>query len=565
MSRDDGGWPGVPVEDARDLYPSSYLRSPLPGLCQEALAAVAGDQDRREATRMPGWRESGYSALLDQYGELPADVVKDPVELIRQMSADLLGGAVNWRSPELQYNLGAAVNVVASAMYALALDVNVYLINDGLAGNALVAEQAVGRILATLAGVDEHRARGLFTFGGTGTMAYAIKAGIRKAAPDSVVTGVPGDLRVVITEDAHFSHGTAADWLGLGSDQLVEMPATAERRTDLERAEQLLRDQLTNGARIATMIINGGTTYDHAVDEIAAFADLRDRLVAEFDLPYRPHLHVDSVVGWIWLSLQGHDFSHEDDLAVSPGTLQVLERQYRRIGELRRADSWGVDFHKGLGGCPVDCSFVLFNDRADLVRLKRGGAGLHQLAEEFSDVSPVDYTLETSRAGGKAIAALACLHSLGKGGYRQMLGRLMEATLEFRRRIDAHSDMLVLNPHALGYQTMVRLVPPGTPRQSAADQLLTPGEEQKLLVDEGNTYLKSFFTWDNEARMNPGTGGVVYSFSSTYVRTKSGAKISGLKFYPTSPHIGLNEMREAVAMLAARKAEFDQQWTAHGR
>jgi hypothetical protein len=53
----------------------------------------------------------------------------------------------------------------------------------------------------------------------------------------------------------------------------------------------------------------------------------------------------------------------------------------------------------------VDCSFVQFNSKANLALLRKGlgrKGSLHQLAEEFSDESPVDYTLETSRAGGKA-------------------------------------------------------------------------------------------------------------------------------------------------------------------
>ena len=41
--------------------------------------------------------------------------------------------------------------------------------------------------------------------GGTGTLAYAVKAGIRKVAPESIHRGVPDDLHVLVTDDAHFS------------------------------------------------------------------------------------------------------------------------------------------------------------------------------------------------------------------------------------------------------------------------------------------------------------------------------------------------------------------------
>ncbi|MGH4017644.1 MAG: hypothetical protein ACRDT0_00045 [Pseudonocardiaceae bacterium] len=501
-----------------------------------------------------------YDALADHYGSLPAGVAREPAAVLRSMTRDLLAGAVNWRCPELQYNLGAAVNVAAAAMYAAALDVNVYLINDGLAGNAVVAERAVGRILSQLAGVPTDHGHGLFTFGGTGTMAYAIKAGLRKVAPDSAQRGAPAAVAVVVTEDAHFSHATAADWLGVGSDHLITLPADHERRTDLPGAETLLRDALDRGIRIATIIINGGTTYDHAIDDITAFAALRDRLVEEYELPYRPHLHVDSVVGWVWLILRGHDFER-DDLDVPGEVVDVLLRQRDRISPIRLADSWGVDFHKGLGACPVDCSFVQFNDRADLARLRKGGpsgTALHQLAEEFSDVSPVDFTLETSRSAGKALAALASLHTLGRTGYQTILARLMTATLAFRREVAAEPGLTVLNPHALGYQTMVRLLPPSATYLTAADELYRSSADDAQRVRDGNTYLKSFFAWDNDTRMIHNGGGAVYSFSSTYITTASGAPISGLKFYPTNPQITVRHMEEAVRLLADRKIQFDR-------
>jgi hypothetical protein len=66
-------------------------------------------------------------------------------------AAIALAGTTLWRCPELQYNIGAAVNVAAAAAYALALDANVFLISDGQAGNAVLAEHAVAAILADLA------------------------------------------------------------------------------------------------------------------------------------------------------------------------------------------------------------------------------------------------------------------------------------------------------------------------------------------------------------------------------------------------------------------------------
>ncbi|OEJ58748.1 hypothetical protein BGM19_12830 [Streptomyces agglomeratus] len=549
--------------DPRALFPLSHRESPFLDLCKTAFDSLTELMPEGDSPRVPftGTRYRKYGELVQAYGDLPDDPGASPGSLIGDMTRDFLAGAVNWRSPELQYNLGAAVNVAASAMYAVALDTNVYLINDGLAGNVVAAEGAVSHILAQLTDVPASQAYGLFTFGGTGTMAYGIKAGIRKCAPESVRSGTPSDVRVVITEDAHFSHAAAADWLGIGADQLVVIPADRQRRSDLDAAEGLIRDELEAGHRVATIIINGGTTYDHAVDDIAAFAELRDRLTADYDLPYRPHLHVDSVVGWAWLMVNESPLS-----SLEPGSsaADALREQHRRVRALRSADSWGVDFHKGVGVCPIDCSFVQFNDKSDCVRLKKGGSSsveLHQLAQDFSAVSPVDYTLETSRAGGKALAAVASLHSLGRNGYAAILTRLVDAAIYFRECLGSRSGMDALNPHALGYQSMVRLYAPHrTP--DAHRELHDPAPSTAKMVREGNAYLKAFFTWDNDTRMNINGGGVVYSFSSRYVTTASGEPISGLKFYPTTPLIGREHMKEAVDLLAERKAIFDEIWRA---
>ncbi len=546
------------------FFPGGYGRSRHPDLCKAGLLALDELMPDGDLPRVPGWTPGRYEHLLASYGQLPVEPTRDPVELVRRMTGDLLSGAVNWRCPELQYNLGAPVNVVAAALYALALEVNVYLINDGLAGSAVAAESSVAQILAALTGLPTGRAHGAFVFGGTGTMAYAIKTGLRKVAPDSVRTGLPPDVKLLVTEDAHFSHATAADWLGMGSGDLLTVTAGADRRSQVGDAESQLRQALDGGCRLATILVNGGTTYDHAVDDIAALAELRDRLVVDYRLPYRPHLHVDSVVGWAWLMFRGYDYE-ENPAGIRSEALRLIRLQHERISHVRLADSWGVDFHKGVGSCPIDSSVIMFNDRADFARLAKGGgkaaATMHQLAAEFSAESPADYTLETSRAGGKALGALASLHSLGQRGYQVLLGNLMQNTVAMRAEVTATPDMRVLNPYALGYQTMVRLYPPEAARDPrCTEELAAGGREMAAFIERGNRYLKEFFTWDNDTRMDVNGGGAVYSFSRKYVRTPSGIDISGLKFYPTSPRTNEAHMRAAVKLLAARKREFDLRW-----
>lgn len=139
--------------------------------------------------------------------------------------------------------------------------------------------------------------------------------------------------------------------------------------------------------------------------------------------------------------------------------------------------------------------------------------------------------------GARPWAAVASLHSLGRNGYAEILTRLVDAAIHFRECLGARSGMGALNPHALGYQSMVRLYAPDR-IPDAHRELHDPAPSTARMVKEGNAYLKAFFTWDNDTRMDVNGGGVVYSFSSKYVTTASGEPISGLKFYPPTPLIG---------------------------
>jgi glutamate/tyrosine decarboxylase-like PLP-dependent enzyme len=497
----------------------------------------------------------------DRYARIPELPHASAGALVAEIVLHYLQGAVNWRSAECFYNVGAPVARAAAAAYAVGIDANVYLINDGLAGNVTMAEKSVITAMAALAGLDERRHAGLFTFGGTGTNLYAMKVGLRKADPASAERGSCARHCVLITDDAHFSHVSAADWLGIGTNNLRVVDCDAQRRSSVDHAERLMEEAAADGLRSACIIVNGGTTYDHTIDDIAAFADMRDRHARRHRLAFKPHLHVDSVIGWAWLVFRGYDFA-ANPLHIGERALGMLREQTARVAQMPLADSWGVDFHKGIGGCPVDTSLFMLNSSTDLQRLGRSGLAqgqIHQLAPDFSRMSPADYTLETSRSGGKALAALAALHAIGIRGYQARLAQLIELTVEFRDLVCREKDMWVLNLHALGFQTMVRLHPPELcDAAGSVSALRAADRDDAHTVAAINEYMKRFFVWDNGTRMDLGLGGPLYSFSKKYVTTPSGVDQSGLKFYFVSPNSDSPSVRASVAHLARRKKEFDR-------
>lgn len=542
----------------RNLFPTTYAQNSLPRYLLSAFEILNKKVSNDSPRILGNYGKDIYGVIIDKYSTLP-ERCNNPLKQYNQIVDDLFSGVPRWRNPKLQYNVGAPPNVAASAIYALSLDENIYNINDGLAGNALIAEWAVTKILSRLAKI-ETQVRGFFTFGGTATNLYAIKLGIKKAAPESSKKGVPCNIKILITEDSHFSHTTAADWLGIGINNVIVIKPNLDRSSNLLDAESKARQIITEGNLLATIIVNGGTTYNHTIDDIKAFMDLRDRLVKDFRLDYKPHIHVDSVIGWAWLFFIGYDFT-KNNLGVDKETLASLHEQSYKISYLKYADSWGVDFHKGVGACPVPCSMIMINNVADLKLLSKKGddfPNIHQLAPEFSFDSPADFTIETSRPGGSALAALVSLHTLGSYGYQKNLANLVRMSSMTKKLLRKHKDVVVCNPDSLGYVTMFRLYPPefkNDTRRFCEDVLIR--KDAKEFIQVTNNYVKKFFDWDQKTRMLKNRG-VEYSFSSEFIKLQSGFKLSAAKLYNVSPHTNEKHIRSFVNTIINRKKSFDK-------
>ncbi len=547
-------------DQIKQLYPLSSRTNQLPDFLRTLLVAIDSKITNEDDARYGHTSDHNeHKNLTEKYSILP-NAPKEAIEIAEEIVDDLFRGVLRWRSPNLQHNVGASVNTVASAMYALALDENIYSIDDGLAGNTLIAEKAVTNILSKLAGLKSPGA-GFFVFGGTATNLYAMKVGLQKAYPKASSIGSPKNIKMFITEEAHFSHRVSANWLGIGTDNVIEITANSDRTSNIKDAELKIRQAIEEGNIISSIMLNGGSTYSHVVDQISDFVALRDRLTEEYGLDYKPHIHVDSVIGWSWLFFQDYDFE-QNTLEISPQAVKLIKRQYEAIAEIKYADSWGVDFHKGVGGCPVDCSIIIFNEPQDIRTISKSTdhkMETHQLATELTTHAPSEFTLETSRSAGTGLAALATLRSLGRKGYQRNLANLIESTCVFRESIQNEHDIRVVNDYSLGFSTMVRIYPP---ELSMADYLDKEfNSELDGRIETVNKYIKAFYKWDFETRISKNIGPIP-SFSSSFFNYK-GTKVSALKYYPTSPHYSAAHATSSVRTLINQKKKFDSEIWQH--
>src|SRR5205085_1519707 len=150
---------------------------------------------------------------------------------------------------------------------------------------------------------------------------------------------------------------------------LITVPTTTRNEMDLDQLARRAREAVQAGKRIAGIIATLGTTDAFGLDDVESIVRLRDQLVEEFKLPYRPHVHADAVIGWAWTVFRDYDIE-ANPLGFRRRTVRALAGACRSLRHLHLADSIGIDFHK-TGFAPYISSLVLFRDRNDLALLAR--------------------------------------------------------------------------------------------------------------------------------------------------------------------------------------------------
>ena len=412
---------------------------------------------------------------------------------------------------------------------------------------ALAEVEAVG-ITTQMIGYQAGKASGIFTFGGTATTLYGVKIGLEKACPGTIQNGTPEEVVVFVSDAGHYCATSIVGWLGIGTNNLITIPTTAQNEMDLEQLEAAARKALTDGKKIAAIIATLGTTDAFGLDDLESIVTLRNTLVDEFQLDYQPHIHADAVIGWAWSVFNDYDFE-ENPLGFRPRTTRALAGACRRIKYLSLADSIGIDFHK-TGFAPYISSLFLVRNEAELALVKRQPEQMPYLYH-FGDYKPGMYTLETSRAGTGPLAALANLRLFGKEGLQTILGHIVEMTQLLREHLEGHEGTTVLNRDNFGTVTVFRTYPVGVDTFSIKqEEFEDPAYRESLLTH--NAYNQEIFQYVHAEAMEG--RGVVISTTDCYRHTTYGEPIVALKSFILSPFVDEEDVKMVVAkVLEARE------------
>ena len=342
----------------------------------------------------------------------------------------------NWEDPASVENVVTTPSDPALMGSILGTVANANLVYSEYAGLAEDLEAMVVRQIATLAGYDPTRATGIFTQGGTFCNLYGYLLGIRKSLPLAREYGLEHgqDYRIINSQGGHYSNITNLSLLGVNlRRKVIRVQVRPSNDLDIVDLELQLRACFQLGCVVPTIMLTMGTTDTFGVDRVLPVMELRDRLCAEFAVAVKPHIHVDSAVGWPLIFFLDYDFD-QNPLFINSATLPSLRRHVEAFQELRYADSFTVDFQK-WGYVPYTSSLIMIRDRADLKALEHDPENYSYFDRDVEGQNHLHATIECSRGATGLFGAASSLMHLGKDGYGRLIANSLQNANYFRFRL----------------------------------------------------------------------------------------------------------------------------------
>ena len=385
-------------------------------LANDFLDGVAG---------RPVARRVDFEKLLsDVVGNGVPDEGDDPMQIIELLSRLADRAAVATAGPRyFGFVVGGSLPVALAADWlAAAWDQNAaFCAHSPLAA---AAEQTAGDWLVDLFGLAKGTSFGFVT-GGTMANFTGLAAGrhalFEKLGWDVEKQGLIGAPRitVVTSDESHISVLACLQMLGLGSEQVVRVPADDQGRMRSDQLQSIL-------AGIQTPILvcaQAGNVNTGSFDRIAEIvAAIRER---------PSWLHVDGAFG-LWA-------------AAAPG-YQSLTRG------IEFADSVSVDCHKWLN-VPYDCGLVFVRDPA----AHRAAMSLHAayyVTADRAERDNCDWVPEASRRA-RGFTVYAALRFLGRKGIAELVDRCCRLARRMAQRLTKDPMITILNDVVLN-QVLVR-------------------------------------------------------------------------------------------------------------
>ena len=205
------------------------------------------------------------------------------------------------------------------------------------------------------------------------------------------LTGNLSKIKVLCSENAHFSVQKNMALMGLGYQSVTLVKTDAFSRMDVNELAQKLAEAKANGEQVMAIVATAGTTDAGAIDPLADIA----ALAAEQQI----WVHVDAAWG---------------------GALLLSEKYRHFLNGLELADSVTLDFHKQFFQT-ISCGAFLLKDARHYQLMRYQAAYLNSDFDEEQGVpNLVSKSLQTTRRFD-ALKLWMGLEALGKKQYAEII------------------------------------------------------------------------------------------------------------------------------------------------
>lgn len=443
----------------------------------------------------------------------------------------------DWSKPGTMINVIPPVNMLASAVAAMVLLYNPNIAQDTYSGYTFLSELEVIKYFSDLLSWDSDLCGGIFTFGGKGTNIYASKIALNKIDKNVLQSGCNNKYFMITTSEGHPCHIEAGNWLGIGTDNVCEIKCDHTGRIDIDEMEKVISSRLEKGELFLGVNINGGSTNDHVIDSVLQVKQTIDTLCKRYHLPYTPHLHVDSVIGWIYLFFSGYDFE-KNPSGFDESILQRIKAQYDLVSEFQYADSIGIDFHK-MGFCPYSSSLFVIKNKSEFQTITN--KRIKTDIQTMGDYNPYNYTLELSRSAVGPISALVAIKTLGVKGFRQILYNYVLAASRFRAELGKLPSILVLNPDSFGFAVLFCVLPQKY-YGLVAEKLESLNEDDLEAIRQNNIRFGQHLLNESLSRKT----NVFFTSSRSFILKDNGLTLNPMKAYISSVYLDPETMSETI-------------------
>ncbi|RSX54994.1 decarboxylase [Bifidobacterium dolichotidis] len=244
----------------------------------------------------------------------------------------------------------------------------------------------------------------------------------------------------IVPQTKHYSWEKALDIIGVGLDNMVQIPVDESYRMDIHALDETIAKLAAEHTPILGVVAVVGTTEEGAVDHVDQIIELRKKYMEQGVYFY---LHVDAAYGAygraMFLDTDESVIPYEEldaklkehDVFHTPVTIsRDVYNGYMAISE---ADSVTLDPHK-MGYVPYSAGGIAIRKKAMRNIISYFAPYVFEKSEQLPDMLGA-FIIGGSKAGANAAAVWAAhrVVPLNISGYGRLVGASIEAAQRFRK------------------------------------------------------------------------------------------------------------------------------------